>query len=728
MAFFGAPPGAWDHFCALGLVDELLPVVSNPGATIAEESTLQSVGKTPSVYNANRCVTGLYKWAQRRSHMGHVNAWKLQPDYGICLQTRRVRAIDIDVPDQVLSNQIVASIDKALGFALPRRYRANSGKVLLAFSLDSELFKHVIPVGECIIEILASGQQFIACGMHESGHRYQWSGQTPDFGPDIIPELTREQFDTVLRTLELVYATGETRIARQRKGAGDTSHITGVDERSDWLLSNWEVYDEGPDGRIYLRCPFSEEHSSEQSAGSTSTAYFPAGTGGYEQGHWVCLHAHCQGRDDLEFDIKSRYVGGGFTAIAPPQPGLLTDRGVIPEGTEWPRLMRDKKGWIEPTALNIDALIRRPDITGMHIAFDEFTHAVVWAPYGPLWAALQWQPFSDGDYVRLRMALETRAMKAMSKDAIRGGVQYAAQENRLDSAQEWLSRLKWDGVSRVPTFMSRYFGTADTDYTRAVSAYLWTALAGRAMSPGCQVDMVPTLLGAQGKRKTSAVLAMVPSPEFYVEVNLKSRDDDLSRRMRGKLIGELEELRGVNSREAEDIKAWITRREDSWVPKFMEFETRNRRRTVLIGTGNNSKYLNDSTGERRWLPVEIISTLSVDDLKRDRDQLWAEALVRWQVDGIAWQDAEALADREHLRFKVDDEWLRPVREWLESAGLNGVRRCDRPFTSGEMLVGAIGLSLAGITAVHKSHAERTLTRLGYDLHFDPVAGENLWTK
>ena len=112
-------------------------------------------------------------------------------------------------------------------------------------------------------------------------------------------------------------------------------------------------------------------------------------------------------------------------------------------------------------------------------------------------------------------------------------------------------------------------GYSDTPYTRAVGQYLWSALAGRVLCPGVKADMVPVAVGAQGARKSTAVAAMAPAPEHFMEADLSRSDDDQARLMRGKLVIELAELNGLRTREAEHIKAFVSRTHEHWTPKYM---------------------------------------------------------------------------------------------------------------------------------------------------------------
>jgi hypothetical protein len=167
--------------------------------------------------------------------------------------------------------------------------------------------------------------------------------------------------------------------------------------------------------------------------------------------------------------------------------------------------------------------------------------------------------------------------------------------------------------------------------------------------------------------------ALAPTPEHFVEVDLTLRDDDLARKMRSKLVGEIPELKGLNTRDAEGIKTFISRTFEEWVGKWREFAGRYLRRLVFIGTTNADRFLTDDTGNRRWLPVTV-GSIDVAAIERDRDQLWAEArhMFRGQwmgqenVDegppaGIRWEAAEHRAREVHAEYFRHDEWEPPYR-------------------------------------------------------------------
>jgi predicted P-loop ATPase len=726
----GARPEAWDIWIDLGAGSDLLPAVADTSAEISPDSKLQEIGKTPSRYNAQGQVVGIAKWTQYQPSDQEIERWKSHGGYNLSVQTRgEIKAIDGDVADPVKARAIRDAITSMLG-PCPVRYRDNSGKFLIPFRLNEAIPKRVLPVDGGMVEVLGVGQQFIADGMHPSGSRYQWNGTAlPE-----MPVLDMERFEALCTMLAMCFGTDEWKIAKEKRNVERQDVPRGEDDVANWLADNWTVHDVGPEGQLFIECPYGSEHTTD--SGPTSTAYFPAGTGGYEQGHFVCLHAHCTGRSDRDYLDATGYSVSDFEGLfQAPAVGAGDDEsksggedaGEGAQVVRFPALVRDKQGRIEPTADNLVKLLVRPDLVGKHLAFDEFKDELIWAPADQRFEEAQWRSFGDVDYVDLRIALERRGMKPMGHELLRSTVARAAFDLRFDTAQEWLSRLTWDGVDRVETFCVRGWGWEDSAYSRAVGRYIWTALAGRVIEPGCQCDMAPILVGPQGAGKTSAIKAMAPSEEHYVTIPLDDHDDDTSRRLRGKLVGELEELRGLNSRAIEVIKAWITRTTEGWIPKYREFENTFKRRLIFFGSTNDDEFLNDPTGERRWLPGRC-GKLDIDWIKANREQMWAEGAARFMLEGVAWREAAELSSAEHHQFKVTDSWESAVERWLDEKQLNGRSPAEEGQVKiSDALSGAVNVPLQHQDRGKEMRMVKVLRHLGWERKRVPGPdGKRVW--
>ncbi len=219
---YGASSDEWCHWDVfLNLTDDLLPVVCEPNLPISPNSTLKSYGKVPSIVSGQGFVVGLAKWTSRVTTDTDIAAWSADPRYGICLQTRKVRAIDVDVTDAALALCIRDTIrrwDSSLTW--PVRIRSNSPKFLTLFELEGEFAKRRLETAYGYVEFLATGNQCLVAGTHSSGVRYEWDGGLPMS----LPVLTEDRWDDLRETLEMVVGVGEWsegRVAGKREGLGE---------------------------------------------------------------------------------------------------------------------------------------------------------------------------------------------------------------------------------------------------------------------------------------------------------------------------------------------------------------------------------------------------------------------------------------------------------------------------------------------------------------------------
>lgn len=698
---WGATPDEWFHFdLVLGRTDQLLPVVCNPGATISPNSKLKMLGKTPSLYNRDRLAAGIKDWTEHVVTEHDFARWSNEPDYGICVRTGHGwLALDCDSEDEDIQADIRKTLVQLLGELPPRRWRANSNKCLYLLAVDGDFRKriHRLAGDMGIIELLANGQQFVACGTHSSGARIEWDGGLPEEPPAI----TADQLETLWQRLAEQLPVAVTTEAGSTKMRDRSTFTPGAtDDTAEYLDANgWTLLD-GANGERYIRCPFEDGHST--GGDPTSTVYFPGGTAGFEQGHFKCLHASCAHRDDGDFLNTIGIRNDDFEDLT------STD---VAEPLPLPAFERDKWGRIEATISNAAKAVVRPDFVDIDIRFDQFRDEIMFAQAG----SGQWQAFTDADYARLRITMEKRGFKPVGRELIRDVVLLAADEQPFDSATTWLSGLEWDGVPRIETFYHTHFGTADTPYTRAVSMYMWTALAGRVLEPGVKADMVPILVGPQGCGKSSGVEALSPDPAFFTEISFAEKDDDLARKMRGRLVAEIGELRGLNTKELESIKAFVTRTHENWIPKYREFATQFPRRLVFVGTTNEDEFLADKTGNRRWLPVEV-SKVNVKAIKSDLLLLWAEARETFKrLGGIQFRDAERLGASVHEQYTIKDAWLETVEKWLDTPDLmtNDIPRNCEFLRASDVLRDAIGLNPSRIGKREEMRISNVLQNCGY---------------
>lgn len=191
-----------------------------------------------------------------------------------------------------------------------------------------------------------------------------------------------------------------------------------------------------------------------------------------------------------------------------------------------------------------------------------------------------------------------------------------ARRNTFNPVKERIESQKWDGQARVETFFINLLGVKDDIYTRTVTKKWLTGLVARVYKPGIKFEIVPVLNGKQGIGK-STITKLLISEAFFSDSldSLGSKKDDYLT-LRGNVILELGELSSMRKTDIEKTKNFISASFDDMRDPFARNNIKRARKCVFIGTSNDSQYLKDLTGERRFfpLPCSEMSKLNLFDL------------------------------------------------------------------------------------------------------------------
>lgn len=106
-----------------------------------------------------------------------------------------------------------------------------------------------------------------------------------------------------------------------RSRAEQLENAKGMDPVFQRLRQSGRVRKEWPDGKVSIRCPFEDEHTS--GPGISDTVYFLPNTHGYASGHFQCLHAHCAHRTDTDFNIAIGFPNGNPLQVLAIESGLF---------------------------------------------------------------------------------------------------------------------------------------------------------------------------------------------------------------------------------------------------------------------------------------------------------------------------------------------------------------------------------------------------------------------
>jgi hypothetical protein len=141
------------------------------------------------------------------------------------------------------------------------------------------------------------------------------------------------------------------------------------------------------------------------------------------------------------------------------------------------------------------------------------------------------------------------------------------------------------------------------EYVEEAERLILRQLLARATHPGCKADIMPVLVGPQGVGKSTFVSKLALDENLFIEGFSSFGDEDL-KRITGKLVVEIPELDGFARRDMNLIKSVITRQVDTYRDSYARNPMSHPRTAIFFGTTNDTVFLTDQTGNRRFLPIE----------------------------------------------------------------------------------------------------------------------------
>lgn len=335
---------------------------------------------------------------------------------------------------------------------------------------------------------------------------------------------------------------------------------------------------------------------------------------------------------------------------------------------------------------------------GVRPRFNQLTQQVEFgrAPdgVGPGWTSAM----TETGLSLLRLAMSRRWQGndyQPSKENVLEAVKAVAFMDRYEPVRDYLEGLFWDGTPRVRRLFGDYFGCEATGdgaerYVEEVSLRFMVGAVLRATDPGCKFDTLPVIRGPQGSGKSSGLRALF-GDEWFSDAELPNlKDKDAPQLLHGVWCQELSEMTSTRKSEVDVLKAFTARQVDRYRPPYGRVVEDHPRRCVFVGTVNSGGYLLDDTGARRFWPLSQGAGTEVDleGLRRDRDQLWAEAYglaaagERPVMDRPLWAVAGELQRDE----TTEDPWVDRLGPFLDERA----RDWERYALEGETVVDADG--------------------------------------
>ena len=254
------------------------------------------------------------------------------------------------------------------------------------------------------------------------------------------------------------------------------------------------------------------------------------------------------------------------------------------------------------------------------------------------------------------------------------------KDREVDPFLLWLESLpQWDRTERIDNYLIEFFKTDVNDITRWVSQFLLLGPIQRGYEPGSKLDEMPVLWGAQGIGKSALLRALLPPEQgswFCDSLNLTSDTKTRAEALQGRVIVEVSEMTGARQADLENLKTFISQQDDGTVRFAYRRDPETMlRRCVLAGTSNNEFMLpNDPTGLRRFVPIKLNDPKHATEsyIAEQRDQLWAEALLRYRKGeraGLPFElreEASKIAARHRSADEIVEDKVKALPETLRT--------------------------------------------------------------
>jgi len=366
-------------------------------------------------------------------------------------------------------------------------------------------------------------------------------------------------------------------------------------------------------------------------------------------------------------------------------------------------LIRTKNGELKPTLNNAIIILERVNQNkDFRIRKNDFSGEDEW----------RGGAVTDADLCMIRVAIEQAGMHNVGAGLTANSVVTIATANHYHPVRDWLTSLSYDGTSRLDSWLSRYLGADASPYTCVVGRAFLIAMVARVMKPGCKHDHVLVLGGEQGIGKSTA--CRVLGGDWFGD-NMPSIRDGAKEAgiyVPGHWLIELAELAPSRKAEAEDLKAFLTRPIDEIRVPYDRKPRKLPRQCVFVGTTNETAFLHDITGGRRFWPVTC-GAIDFDALAHDRDQLFAEALTAFMA-GEAWHltaDTERLARTQQEAAREEDPWESAIADLL--TGDDAFNAPVQSITARDLLT-RLGVTLERQHPAHIKRVAGILKQMGWE--------------
>lgn len=347
---------------------------------------------------------------------------------------------------------------------------------------------------------------------------------------------------------------------------------------------------------------------------------------------------------------------GGRLAEQPKQSRIWTppaaeSEDVDPESV-WDALSKSQKGKPLNSPGNLAKILRLDHEWGRHLTLNEMSREIHYqgATVGEHFVDFV-QEWMEDQY-HLRFSAQEVQSKLLAQ----------ASASPFHPVRSYLQALPpWDQTERFGRVVADVLHADDQTLARQYLIRTAVGAVRRVFTPGSKVDTSMVLVGPQGYRKST--FWSVLGGEWFNDSPIDMANKDGLMILHRSWIHELGEIDGVTRKQdAERLKAFLSSSTDIFRPPFGRTVGTYQRSCIIVGSTNETNFLMDPSGSRRFWIVKVGDVVNTDLLAGIRDQFWAEAL-HYQHAGVAhWLDrgTDNLRAEQAEEHEAEDPWAAGV--------------------------------------------------------------------
>ncbi len=357
----------------------------------------------------------------------------------------------------------------------------------------------------------------------------------------------------------------------------------------------------------------------------------------------------------LTKDVRKQIEGAGGVTLNSKKPAdvkgqiLPVHMPVHPDNwTAYHTSGKDQKP--KGTSENFDVMLAK---YGVGISFDEIGKELsITVPGVTFGGALR-------DEAALSQIESIAELNDFPASRVKSGIMYAAHKYSTNPVRDWVNSVPWDGRDWVQVLFNQITLTPDEDYDVCLDFFRrWMRSAVSCGVGDVQgSELVVVFVDEQGGAgKTRFFRSLCPENMRADSVLLDVKDKDSVKQAISSWLVELGELDGTFSRsDASALKGFLSRTEDDIRLPYGRTSMKYPRMTAYLGSVNEAEFLVDTSGNRRFIPIKVVSLNHAHQV--DVQQCWAQSLAEARMGMLKHVEVNEVAVR-NRNFKatsaVDD--------------------------------------------------------------------------